>query len=169
MLADLVTQLVSVSKLVSIEGSVTDMGLWACAVRIVVILLSQSVGIPTDSVDERGTRNQPCEMSSLSVLHKSAKRLQPVYVALLQPMAVIHEGARTTSADVFGFGRAPIGTTSFANRLSEDADDGWAPASRVATDQSTMVIPEVRFTATIGTASIRVRAVMVGMNLTLAR
>ncbi|THD24758.1 Integrator complex subunit 4, partial [Fasciola hepatica] len=169
LLVDLVIQLTSLNKLVSIEGFVTDMHMWARTVRIVVILLSQSVGLPADSVDECDELDQPIELPSISALHKSAKRFQPVYVALLQPTAAIREGASTTDFDVFGFGRAPMGTTSFANRLSEDADDGWAPASRVAADQSTMAIPEVRFTATIGTASIRVRAVIVGMNLALAR
>uniref|UniRef100_A0A183AMN4 Integrator complex subunit 4 n=1 Tax=Echinostoma caproni TaxID=27848 RepID=A0A183AMN4_9TREM len=173
MLVQLVAQLVAVNKLFRLDGCVSDMHLWASTIQSVVGLLSQLISTVSDSKDTAmlglGERNYAGETRSIHTLNKSAKRLQPVYVALLQPITAGYGGVGVADLDVFGFGRVPLGTTSFSNRWSEDADDGWTPTSRVAADQVNVTIPEIRFTASIGSVSIRIRAVVFGMNLAMVR
>ncbi|KAF7231962.1 hypothetical protein EG68_09532 [Paragonimus skrjabini miyazakii] len=106
--------------------------------------------------------------SSLALL-ASAKRLFPVCVILVQPSTV---GSSMTSDVAPGYPRIPA---IISTKLNDEVDEGgWEIPNRIAqscqpTVTTTNAIPEVRFTATMATVSIRIRAIMIGVKLDEAR
>ncbi|KER31057.1 hypothetical protein T265_02621 [Opisthorchis viverrini] len=103
---------------------------------------------------------------SHSLLLPSMNRLFPVYVSLLQPssMDIASDTARL---------HGPHHTLPafLSAKLNDEADEGsiWTVPTHNSQSVSSNIIPEIRFTATIATASVRIRAIIIGLSLESAR
>ncbi|KAF8564197.1 hypothetical protein P879_07241 [Paragonimus westermani] len=134
---------------------------------LLMVLINASESSSTTPKQLFADSQDSCD-SSLALL-ASAKRLFPVCVILVQPSAV---GSSTTSDVVPGFPRVPA---IISAKLNDEVDEGgWEIPNRIAqscqpTVITTNAIPEVRFTATIATVSIRIRAIVIGVKLDEAR
>ncbi|CAL8070672.1 unnamed protein product [Calicophoron daubneyi] len=111
----------------------------------------------------------------LDELFAAARRLAPVYVALIQPPTLKNSNLSVSTTDGLVTSklssRVPL---AISNRLAEGTEEGWNAAAGQILHSSPVTsatgsIPEVRFTATIASASIRLRALIVGMDLDVAK
>lgn len=128
----------------------------------IITLLASLVSDPGDDTDfENFSREVPASCLLTNALLLSSKRLFPVFAILLQPKPM---GPPVSTLLI----RHSHITPSVSLRSSNGVDEAaWSLPFRFS--PATSAAPEVRFTATIASAAIKIRSVVFGLNLETAR
>ncbi|CAH8618025.1 unnamed protein product [Heterobilharzia americana] len=121
-----------------------------------------------------------CDESITNYLMDCSKRLIPVYAMLIQPSGMSSSVSMIDAEDNYhGIGGKPIiSLTRYQDELNKndatavvmnDYCIGLPTPSFSHRSGENNVIPEIRFTAIIASAMIRIRALIVGLNINVAR
>lgn len=133
----------------------------------IVTLLSSLVSDPSEDIDfENSSHGIPTSRLLPNALLSSSKRLFPVFAILLQPQFV---GPPTSL-------HLPLHScliSTVSPRPSNEVDGStWGftfPFSGTGRSSATSAAPEIRFTATIASAAIKIRSVVFGLKLETVR